>query len=198
MLSFSFFLIVFALKIQWILLVRLFAANMHSTSPNVLYLVIGTALIDDTQDEATATVTTDSEQCRLLIFNVDDMKYFLSSIKAELRVKLTNVFTSSMKLKLMAFNDNFNVEKSIEFNQNALESLVQLLLISKGKIEIMDNEEDEGKCKFLVGDEETFSLTVEEHVFLNHFIDQKELNDKFVNKLFKDYRIDSHFFPLCP
>jgi len=148
------------------------------------------ALIDDTQDEATATVKTDSEQCRLLIFKVDDMKYLLKNSKAELRVKLTNVFTSSMKLKLMAFNANFNVEKSIEFNQNALESLVQMLLISKGKIEISENDEDEGTCKFLKGDDEIISLTLEEHVFLSQYIDRKEINDKFVEKLFKDYHIE--------
>ena len=156
-----------------------------------------TALIDDTQDEATATVKTDSEQCRVLLFNVEDMKYFLRNTKAELRVKLTNVFTSSMKLKLLAFNAKFNVETSIQYDQNALESIVQMLLISKGKIEILEDqvrEEDERKnrkYKLLVDDEETISLNAEEQLFLSQYIDDKQINDKFVQKLYSEYRIES-------
>lgn len=135
------------------------------------------ALIDESQDVATATVRTDSEQCRFLIWSVDDLQYFLKQTKAESRVKLTNVFTSSMKEKLMAWNANFNVEKSIAFKQNAFEAVVEMLVIAKGA---QNSGDDDGVIVL---------LSEEEQAFLNAQAKEREVNDVVVAGLMQKYHL---------
>ncbi len=134
------------------------------------------ALIDDTQDEATATVKTNSEKTRLLYWDVMKLKYLLTHCQADLRVKLINVFTASMKIKLMDFNANFHVEKSIEYKQKTLETVVQMLLIAKKKLKITESEKV-NSCQFLIEENEVIELSVDERIFLNEYIKLKQIGD---------------------
>eukprot|EP01083_Nonionella_stella_P140442 430702_1 len=150
------------------------------------------ALIDDTQDEATATVRTNSETSRLLYWNVNELKHLLKNSKAEFRVKLINVFTASMKVKLLDLNANIDVEKSIAFKQQNFETLVQMLLISKGKLRIKDSDNIEHiNAKALVIEErDMVELHVDEELFLDEYIKQKQISQHFARQLMKKYHID--------
>eukprot|EP01084_Bolivina_argentea_P315737 547114_1 len=147
------------------------------------------ALIDDTQDAATATVKTNSEKTRLLYWDVNRLKYLLTHCQSELRVKLINVFTTSMKIKLMDFNANFNVEKSIEFKQKTLETIIQMLLICKCKLKITESEKVDC-CQFLMEENEIIELSVDERMFLNEYIKLKQISDGFAKSLMKKYHIN--------
>ena len=147
------------------------------------------ALIDDTQDVATATVKTNTEKTRLLYWDVDELKYFLSHSKAELRVKVINVFTASMKMKLMGLNANFNVEKSIQFKRKNFIGLVQMLLISKGKLKMAESVNVD-KVEFVIGDsDEKIQLSVDEQMYLMQYAKQHQIDEQFVNETMEKYHI---------
>ena len=150
------------------------------------------ALIDDTQDVATATVSTSSEETRLLYWNVDDLKWFLSHSQAELRVKLINVFTASMKMKLMGLNANFKVEKSVEFKQKNFVSIVQMLLIGKKKLKVSESGSVDD-AEVMIEEEGMIELSVDEQLFLTQYAQQHQLSDSFVNDVMKKYHIDTQW-----
>ena len=85
--------------------------------------------------------------CRIVFWDVDDIKYLLHHSKADFRVKLINVFTASMKIKLMDFNENYNIEKSQLFKEQCLESIIQMMLITKGKLKITESDAVD-KCHY--------------------------------------------------
>lgn len=88
----------------------------------------------------------------------------------------------------MDFNANFNVEKSIKFKQECLESLVQMMLITKGKLKITESEMV-NKCEILMDKDERITLDVDEQIFLREYIKQKQITDEFRKQLMSKYHI---------
>lgn len=89
----------------------------------------------------------------------------------------------------MDFNENFNIEKSQLFKQQNFESIIQMMLITKGKLKITESEKID-KCQFLIEDDERIKLDVDEQIFLNQYIKQKQLNDEFTDTMIKKYHLD--------
>lgn len=78
------------------------------------------SLIDDTQDVAIASVQTNSEICRVLWWKTKYLKDLLSTEKADFRVKLINVFTGSMKAKIIDLNKSIHA-RNIQHLENMIE-----------------------------------------------------------------------------
>merc|ERR1712129_87638 len=124
-------------------------------------------------------VKTNTENTRVLFWNVDELKYFLSHSKAELRVKVINVFTASMKMKLMGLN----AERSIEWKHKNFIGLVQMLLISKGRLKV-------GQTDVIGNNDEKIRLTVDERMYLQQYAKEHQVDEQFVNETMQKYHID--------
>lgn len=88
----------------------------------------------------------------------------------------------------MDFNENFNIEKSTQFKQQCLESIIQMMLITKGKLKITESETVD-KCEFLIGKDEMIPLDIDEQLFISQYVKQKQISDSFTNKLMNKYHI---------